>query len=524
MKRILLSIAAVLIAASSFGQGYTNPVVKGFNPDPSVCRVGDDYYLVTSSFQYYPGVPLYHSKDLVNWEQIGHVLTRESQLYLKGANSNGGIYAPTIRHHNGRFYMITTNVSTVGNFIVTTDDIRGEWSDPIPVKVGGIDPSIFWDEDGKCWYTGSADGGILLCEINPDTGEVLSTPKRVWDGTGGRWPEAPHIYKKDGWYYLMIAEGGTEFGHMETIARSRYIDGPYKEAPHNPILAHYKAATQDNPIQGVGHADLVQAHDGSWWLVCLGFRTQSGMHHLLGRETFLAPVRWDEGAWPVVNATGDIAINMNVPTLPLQPFEARPERNEFESELGAEWSWLRNPDLSKYKVTDGKLRIYGTAAGTDEAVVSPSFVCVRQEDHNFIAETCLTLGNARSGDKAGMSIYMDSNGHYDICLAKKGGKTVIETKYRLGSVTHTEEIPYSGSKVWLRLTGNPFRYQLWYSKDGKEFKAAGTGDARFLSSETFGNFTGIMLGLWAESPAGKGYADFEYFEYKETVPQMPRRR
>ena len=311
MKRSFITFLLSCIAIAATAQGYTNPIVKGFNPDPSVCRVGEDYYLVTSSFQYFPGVPLYHSKDLVNWEQIGHVLTRESQLHLKGANSNGGIYAPTIRHHDGKFYMITTNVSTVGNFIVSTDDIRGEWSDPVPVKVGGIDPSIFWDEDGKCWYTGSADGGILLCEINPDTGDVLSVPRRIWNGTGGRWPEAPHIYKKDGWYYLMIAEGGTEFGHMETIARSRHIDGPYQEAPHNPILAHYKAATQDNPIQGVGHADLVQAHDGSWWLVCLGFRTQSGMHHLLGRETFLAPVRWDEGAWPVVNATGDIAIEMN---------------------------------------------------------------------------------------------------------------------------------------------------------------------------------------------------------------------
>lgn len=150
MKRTLISVLLLCIGIAVSAQGYTNPIIRGFNPDPSVCRVEDDYYLVTSSFQYYPGVPLYHSKDLVNWEQIGHVLTRESQLYLKGANSNGGIYAPVIRHHNGRFYMITTNVSTVGNFIVTTDDIRGEWSDPIPVKVGGIDPSLFWDEDGKC--------------------------------------------------------------------------------------------------------------------------------------------------------------------------------------------------------------------------------------------------------------------------------------------------------------------------------------------------------------------------------------
>lgn len=514
MKKILLSVILIAGSIAASAQGYTNPVIRGFNPDPSVCRAGDDFYLVTSSFQYYPGVPLYHSKDLVNWEQIGHVLTRESQLHLKGADSNAGIFAPTIRYHNGKFYMITTNISTIGNFIVTTEDIRGEWSDPIPVKVGGIDPSIFWDEDGRCWYTGSADGGILLCEINPDTGEVLTAPKRVWDGTGGRWPEAPHIYKKDGWYYLMIAEGGTEFGHFETIARSRYIDGPYNAAPHNPILAHYKAATQSNPIQGVGHADLVQAADGSWWLICLGFRTQSGMHHLLGRETFLAPVRWDEGAWPVVNATGDIAIDMNVPTLPLHPFKEAPARNEFESELGPEWMKIRNPDMTKYEVADGRLRIHGTASGTDESQISPSMVCRRQLEHNFSAETCLKLGNAGSGDKAGMSIYMDSFAHYDISLARKGGRTVIETTWRLGALTHKEEIPFNGNKVWLKVTGDPMQYKLWYSADGKDFKLAGTGDTRYLSSETHNNFTGIMLGLWAQSPSGKGHADFEYFEYR----------
>ena len=517
---------AIIACLNLNAQGYTNPIIKGFNPDPSVCCVGEDYYLVTSSFQYFPGVPLYHSKDLVNWEHIGHVLTRESQLYLKGANSTGGIYAPVIRHHNGRFYMITTNVSTIGNFIVHTDDINGEWSDPVQVKIGGIDPSLFWDEDGKCWFSGTVDGSIMICEINPDTGDILSAPKRVWNGIGGRWPEAPHIYKKDGWYYLMIAEGGTEFGHMETIARSRYIDGPYTPAPHNPILAHYKAATQTNPIQGVGHADLVQAHDGSWWMVCLGFRTQSGMHHLLGRETFLAPVTWDRGGWPVVNGNGDIAINMDVPTLPLKPYEARPDRNEFDAAskvkssatmastgLGNEWSWLRNPDPSLYKVADGKLRIHGTAADLNAHSESPSFAGIRQQHHDFTAETCVKLGNARSGDKAGLSIFMDEGAHYDVYIEKKGGKNVIGVRYAMGVFNNIEEIPVSSGKVWLRVSGDPDHYRLWYSTDGKEFKQAGIGDTRFLSSETVGGFTGIMIGLWAESPAGKGYADFEYFDY-----------
>ena len=197
--------------------------MKGFNPDPSVCRVGDDYYMVTSTFHYFPGVPLYHSKDLVNWEHIGHVLDRESQLPLPDAHAGQGIFAPTIRYHEGTFYMITTNCSGLGNFIVSTKDPYGAWSDPVTVDMPGIDPDLFWDEDGKCYYSGSANDNIMFCQINPDTGEKLTTPKIIWNGTGGRYPEAPHIYKKDGWYYLMIAEGGTEYAHGVTIARSRNV-------------------------------------------------------------------------------------------------------------------------------------------------------------------------------------------------------------------------------------------------------------------------------------------------------------
>jgi alpha-N-arabinofuranosidase len=364
----------------------------------------------------------------------------------------------------------------------------------------------------------------MISQINPDTGEILTEPKVVWNGMGGRYPEAPHIYKKDGWYYLMIAEGGTEFAHSETIARSRNVEGPYDPAPHNPILTHFTSAAQGSPIQGVGHADLVEAHDGSWWLVCLAFRVNSGLIHLLGRETFVAPVRWDKNAWPVVNGNGEIALKMDVPTLPLKPFEAEPARNEFDEPLGPKWSWLRKPVEERYQIANGKLRMYGSAEGLNELKNSPSFVGFRQEDFDFQAETCVKLGNASNGDKAGMTVYMDYNGHYDVYVAKKGGKWVVGTNYTFGPVNHVEEVTVNSSKVWLRLTGNRSQYMLWYSTNGTDFKQVGTGDARFLSTETLGNFTGIMLGLWAQSPSVKGYADFDYFEYKQVEPQWPRRR
>ncbi len=515
MKKILIVLALSCMALVSSAQGYKNPIIPGFNPDPSVCRVGDDYYLVTSSFHYFPGVPLYHSKDLVNWEQIGHVLTRESQLPLKDAHSWGGIYAPVIRYHNGTFYMITTNTSGKGNFIVTTEDIRGEWSDPLWIDMPGIDPDLFWDEDGTCYYTGSGNDGIVQCRINPDTGEQLSEPKMISYGTGGRYPEAPHIIKKDGMYWLLMSEGGTEFGHKVTIFRSRNVDGPYEPAPHNPILTHFKQSTQGNPIQGTGHADMVQAHDGSWWMVFLGFRIQGGQHHLMGRETFLAPVSWEKNSWPIVNGSGDVTLDMDIPTLPQKPFPARPERDEFlEDHLGHEWSWIRNPEAGRYALGNGRLRMYGTKAGLDEFSASPTFVGFRQQDIDFTAETCLNLPEAYNGDKAGMTVMMDAGSHYDVYLTRKGRKWAVVANYALGEINHFEEYPVHGSKIWLRITGESEYYRLWYSVNGLDFKQIGIGHTRYLSSETVSGFTGIMIGLWTESPTGKGIAEFEYFDYK----------
>ena len=524
MKRIFAALTAAVMTVAMYGQGYSNPVIKGFNPDPSVCRVGDDYYLVTSTFQYFPGVPLYHSKDLIHWEQIGHVLDRESQIDLTDARSWGGVFAPTIRHHDGKFYMITTNLASKGNFIVTADDPRGEWSDPLWVDMPGIDPSLFWDDDGRCYYTG-ADRGCVFCEVNPDTGERLSEPKMIWYGTGGRSPEAPHIYKKDGWYYLVMAEGGTEFGHGVTVARSRKVDGPYESAPHNPILSHVGAAGQENPIQCVGHADIIQAHDGSWWMVSLGVRTQrmAGQHHLLGRETYLTPVRWDRNAWPVVNGNGQTYLEMDVPTLEQHPLAQKQTHWDFDEPLGPQWQYLRNPHMERYAVKDGKLTLYGSPFDL-RSMDSPTFVCLRQEDHDFEAVACLEMKGAKTGDQAGLSLYMDIESHYDIYLERKGGKNYVTARYTLGTMDHTVQAAVSSSKIWLKLSGDPDFYNLSYSADGKTWKELGRQYTNFLSSETNWGFTGIMIGLWAYSPhADKTTvrpsdfrAEFDYFTYRMT--------
>ena len=515
---LLFGLAFNLSCFAQNVQGYQYPFIPGFHPDPSICRVADDYYLVNSSFQYFPGVPLFHSRDLVNWEQIGHCLTRPSQLPLHSSSAWGGIYAPTIRYNDGTFYMITTNVSDKGNFIVHTTDPHGEWSEPVWLKQGGIDPSLYF-EDGKCYLVSNPDAGIWLCEINPRTGEQLTESKRIWNGTGGRHPEGPHIYKKDGWYYLLISEGGTEYGHKVTIARSQSIDGPYEGNPANPILTHINKNAQNSPIQGTGHADFVQASDGNWWMVCLAFRPQTGSHHLLGRETFLAPVRWDPNAWPVVKGGDTIALQMNVPTLPLQPFAEKPVRTKFKSgKLGNEWVHIRNHHPENYTFVSGKLRLKATSVNLDNSTESPTFIGRRQEHIDFCATTSMQLQKATAGDEAGLTVYMFEPAHYVLFVKQLAdGKQAVTLRYRLGALSHTEKevILPQNRKVQLRVKGGSELYTFEYATDGKHFQELGKMNTCYISTETAGGFTGIMLGLYAAAndDASEASADFEYFDY-----------
>jgi Beta-xylosidase len=523
MKRIFLSLFLFLSFAFSFAgnivDGYRNPVIPGFHPDPSVCKAADDFYLVTSSFEYFPGVPVFHSKDLVNWEQVGHCLTRKSQLNLDNCRPSGGIYAPTIRYNNGIFYMITTDVAR-GNFIVTTKDPAGEWSDPVWLKQKGIDPSLYF-EGGKCYLTSNPGNTIYLSEINPLTGEQLTESRAIWSGTGGRYPEAPHIYKKDGWYYLMISEGGTEYAHRVTIARSRNIDGPYESNPANPILTHMNVNAQNNPIQGTGHADLVQANDGSWWMIFLAFRPQSGLHHMLGRETFLAPVRWDKNAWPVVNGDGTVNLEMKVPGLVLQPSKAKVYDDDFNnSKLGLEWNYLRNPDYTNYSLIENKgyLRLK-TSAVKLEDFASPTFVGRRQEHINFSAETAMKLNNSTTGDEAGITVFMKNDAHYDLVVRNESNKKYVMLKYRLGALLHIEKkILIPNDNVCLRVSGDKDYYAFEYSLDGKSYMNLGKMNVCYISSETAGGFTGIYLGLFisSENSRSKAFVDFDKFIY---IPQ-----
>lgn len=520
IKTSILTIASVMAigSAAEVTHGYRNPVLPGFYPDPSVCRVGDDFYLCNSSFQFFPGVPVFHSKDLIHWEQIGNVLDRESQLPLTGANSWLGIYAPTIRYNDGLYYMVTTNVGNGsdgrGNFFVTATDPAGPWSEPIWLDQGGIDPSFFF-EDGKVYFTSNPDDAIWMCEIDPANGKQLTESQRLWGGTGGRYPEAAHIYKKDGWYYLMIAEGGTEMGHNVTIARSRDIYGPYESNPDNPILYHQRQIAQNNPIQGTGHADMVEDRNGDWWMVNLAFRPQTMGQHLTGRETYLAPVKWNEEGWPVVNGNGTISLEMDVTTLPQTEAKPRNRRYKFTEieKMPYEWVYLCNPVMENYSLDQRGLTLKATGTGLSDGG-SPTFVAVRQQDIEFEASAYMSLTGAKTGSRAGITVYITESSHYDLVIMQDpDGKQTVRMHYDLGSISGNESTPVSfapGEFVTLTVKGEKDLYVFSCTINGKGYRL-GQLDTRYLSTETAGGFTGITLGLFAE---GEGEATVRSFDYK----------
>ncbi|WP_320111044.1 glycoside hydrolase family 43 protein [Draconibacterium orientale] len=524
LKRIMLFIALFLsfnlfaqVAPNPFAKApepeatvsYTNPVLPGFYSDPSVCRVGDDYYLITSTFEYFPGVPIFHSKDLVNWQQIGHCIHRKEQI-PNGLN----IFAATLRYHDGTFYMITTNITGGGNFFVSATNPAGPWSDPIWVDVPGIDPDLFWDEDGKAYIISSP---FILYEVDLKTGK-LSEGKKVWNGTGGRYAEGPHIYKKDGWYYLMAAEGGTEEAHSETIARSNSIWGPYTDNPANPILTHCNAAGQGKPIQGIGHADIIQAHDNSWWMVFHGYRNISDKtHHILGRETCLAPVTWPKNGWPVVNGNGTVDVDMTCPTLPLKPLPEPPTKVEFDNEkLGLDWNYIQAPVESNFSLTERKgfLRLKG-AAETISTSHSSTFVGRRLKHHYFTATTQLDFDPKNENEEAGL-ILLNNGSHFDILVSKKGNDRILTVKLQFGQTVYTSKAyTLKPGPVKLRVNGDKTTFTFSFAQGNDEFTPVETADAKFLATETVGFFTGIYVGLYASGngKTSEANADFDWIEY-----------
>ncbi|MER7581169.1 glycoside hydrolase family 43 protein [Kitasatospora sp. NPDC097691] len=486
-----------------------NPVVPGFHPDPSVCRVGDDYYLVCSSFEYFPGIPVFHSRDLVNWARIGNALDRPSQLRLPiDTPSSGGIYAPTLRHHDGRFWLIVTNVDDGGNMLFTATDPAGPWSDPVRLPgVPGIDPDLTWDEDGTCWCTVA---GVSQVRIDPTTGETLGEQRRIWSGApGAKAPEAPHLYRIGEYWYLMIAEGGTERGHAVSIARGDSPSGPFAPCPDNPVLTHRGI---DSPIQNTGHADLVQAPDGSWWMVLLAVRPRGGTPgwSVLGRETFLAPVEWVDG-WPVV---GRVTPELPTPVWPLHPAPAVPARDDFDqADLHPQWiSVRRRPEhLCTTKERSGWLTLRAAGASLDE---NDAVFVGRRQQH--LACRARTLIDPAAG-RGGLAVRLDEEHHYEI-EAADGEVRVFAQIGALRSEVAARPVPVGTVVLGVEITPAPPRgarsgpdvLSFGIEEPDGTFTALAAVDGRYLSTEVAGGFTGRVIGMYAAA----GTVHFDRFDYE----------
>lgn len=487
--------------------GFRNPVVAGFHPDPSVCRVGDDYFLVASTFTYFPAVPIFHSRNLVDWTQIGSVLDRPSQLDLSRTShwSSAGIYAPTIRHHDGRFFMITTvfDLERMQTFFVTADDPFGAWSEPVPIDVVGVDPDLTWDDHGNCWLHSSIMA-ITRARIDDRNGAVLEVPQPTWSGTGLKSPEAPHVFRRDGVWYLVVAEGGTERGHAVSIARSGSPEGPWEPCPTNPILSH---RSTDRPIQSTGHADFVEAADGSWWMVLLGVRPlgMTPQFHVLGRETFLVPVEWVDG-WPV---PGELL--PQIPISPPGPSEAAvdaPDRDDFDgSKLEPLWLSVRRPWSEFASLTErhSHLVIHGHESSLSSPF--PAYVGRRQQHLSCRASTAV---DAPRHGRAGLALYHDDQAHYVVVL--DGDRVVVHARCGpLASELASVARPEGEVTLWISTApqrGGPDFVTLGLEHRDVRTELA-TVDGRFLSTEVNGGFIGRTIGVFAEDCV----AAFDWFCY-----------
>ena len=545
MQKIILFVAI----GSLHAQTFKNPILAGGYPDPSICRVGDEFFMVNSSFEYFPALPIHKSKDLVNWELVGHGLNRleqvSGQINLIDVQSNGGIHAPTIRFHNGIYYIITTNVyydeikqrATATNFIITSSNPEGPWSNPIVIKgAPGIDPDIFFDDDGTVWYAGnhqpsdpsfSGETEIWMQELDPINFQLIGQRFYVWRGAcGGVWAEGPHIYKKDGNYYLLIAEGGTSFNHSIMVAVSDKITGPYTSNERNPIFSS-RHLSYDNWVHSTGHGDLVELEDGRWYIVMLGVRGDVKRKSNMGRETFIAPVSWEREpydwkerkiVWPVIAPQSGRILNNN-PVI----FSETIQNKEFffvddfnKTNLGLAWNHRRVPMKNMFDLVSnpGSLRVYTNPNKLQERKRA-NFIGIKQTESDFSFETKMTFSPSIDSDESGIAIVQKDNNFLSLTI-KKFNEDIflelklmnnVETSIASKLIDHKCTLP-----VQLKVESYQNNYRFYYAQKNDDFQLFAETPADLLLSY---GYTGTHIGLYTTSNGqmSSGYADFDRVEY-----------
>lgn len=500
---------------------YRNPVLAGFHPDPSITRAGDRFYLVTSSFAFFPGIPVFESKDLVHWEQIGNVIDRPSQLKFDGLGISRGVFAPAIEFHDGTFYVANTAVDSGGNFIATAKNPAGPWSDPkwLP-SIDGIDPSLFFDEDGRVYLLNNGapvgkpryDGhrAIWMQELDLTSMTPIGPRKVLIDGgvdpsANPIWIEGPHIFKRQGWYYLNCAEGGTGPQHSQVILRSRKVWGPYTPYEHNPILTQRDLpADRAHPITNAGHADLVEAPDGSWWATFLASRNYGQTHYNTGRETFLLPVEWKDG-WPVIlKPEIEIPYVAAGPSFLVGKQTQAPStgnftwRDEFDQNtLGRAWMFLRGPSDAWADLTrePGQLSITPQKEGL-ESLHSPAFLGRRQQHTAFEASTGMRLP-LQAGTEAGIAAFQNETNWYFLGVrqAEQGGQELfLERSSRFGRRIVAKAPVGRTEQVQLRISGTGGDYGFAFNTGSGWQWLKEHEDGTVLSTDVAGGFVGVVMG------------------------------
>tara|TARA_Y100000768_G_scaffold140737_1_gene104876 strand:+ start:795 stop:2486 length:1692 start_codon:yes stop_codon:yes gene_type:complete len=554
----------IFILTNIYGrEGYfINPIISGAHPDPSICRVGDDYYIVNSSFEYFPGLPIHHSKDLVNWELIGYGLHREDQcngeMNLVDVQSDGGIHAPTIRYHKGTFYIITTNVYNSGdgspglmrNFIITAKNPSGPWSKPHIIEgAPGIDPDIFFDDNGKVYFTGTHSPGdmnsngigeIWIQELDIKKWKLVGKRHTVWDGIFGCCTEGPHIYKEHGLYYLLVAEGGTGKNHAVMIAASENILGPYEENQRNPILTT-RHLSNNYFVNSTGHADMIELEDGRWYIVALGKRNDLDGDANMGRETYLMPMQWEstivkweqvsEDRWEPLRYLFPVVAPLTgkVERFTPLPFTDRPQYinntviDDFLNEnLDLRWTFIRVPEEKTYSLLEnpGFLRLY-SKPGKIEDRKRFSLVGFRQKESDFEFEVKMNFFPNKDKVESGVIHYQKEWNYLTNTVIKKRKKYYLEQKLKekgkeVVTLKRTILKGYDGNII-LKVKSKKDRYDFFYSlNDGSSFDYFTSIEAIKVLDR---NYTGALLGLFTTSNGvlSQDYADYDWVRYKDFV-------
>jgi alpha-N-arabinofuranosidase len=569
MKHSLPLIIMFFLVAKAQELQFENPILRGSYPDPSICRVEDDFFIVNSSFEYFPGLPIHHSRDLVNWELVGHGLHRNDQctgkMNLKDVQSNGGIHAPSLRYHDGTFHIITTNVYDPGNgmpteminFIITADDVRGPWSDPIIIEgAPGIDPDIIFD-DGRIWYVGThapedpnfnGEGEIWLQELSPQNFSLIGERFFLWRGAMyyGTWAEGPHIYKKNGNYYLMIAEGGTGLNHSVMIAISDDIRGPYFPNDRNPILTS-RHLSYDHWVNSTGHGDLIELKDGRWYMVALGIRSEIQTYSNMGRETHLIPVKWEKEPfdwkhdnilsqwsdlpdqerieklrnvnheWPVCSPmTGRLERSYPLPFPNLPQISNKIFKDDFENAvLDLEWNFRRVPNEDTYEIDpdDGYLRLFSSQNVIGERN-NCSLLGIRQKETDFEFLVKMVFETNEAGVQSGIGLLQKDDNYITYTMERQKGKYLLKLHYKEQDnekiVIKDKILESYEDSIIFKITSSNESYKFYYSLNGmNQFNFLIEMDSDKILSK---GYTGAYCGLYSTTNGKEiqEHADFDW--------------